>query len=72
MKYLHKGDKVCVHGDLLLREYVDKQGVNRSALQVTASEVEFMTARTNMSDNQKTNQEASNPTPPDDEDDLPF
>ena len=44
-KYLHKGDKVSVLGDLILQEYVDKQGVTRAALQVTASEVEFMTPR---------------------------
>ena len=44
-KYLHKGDKVCVFGDLFPQEYVDKQGIARFALQVTASEVEFMSPK---------------------------
>lgn len=40
-KYLHKGDKVTVVGDFVDRKYKDKNGVERSSLQVTASDVEF-------------------------------
>ena len=43
-KYLHKGDRVCVIGDLLFRTYRDKNGQERAAMQVTMSDVEFLSS----------------------------
>lgn len=40
-QYLHKGDAVTVTGDLSQRTYVDRDGQNRTSLQITASHVEF-------------------------------
>ncbi len=40
-QYLHKGDQVTVNGDLSMRTYVDRDGQNRTALQISANHVEF-------------------------------
>jgi len=44
-QYLHKGDQVTVNGDLSMRTYVDREGQNRTALQITANHVEFSSRR---------------------------
>lgn len=44
-QYLHKGDQVTVNGDLSMRTYVDREGQNRTALQITANHVEFLSRR---------------------------
>ena len=41
-KYLHKGDRVCIVGDLTIRPYVDTKGQQRMSIDVTATEVEFL------------------------------
>lgn len=40
-QYLHKGDQVTVQGDLSLRTYVDREGQNRTSVQISANHVEF-------------------------------
>ncbi len=40
-QYLHKGDAVMVTGDLSQRSYVDRDGQNRTSLQISASHIEF-------------------------------
>lgn len=40
-QYLHKGDKITVCGDLCLRPYVDKQGVQRLSVQVNVTDIEL-------------------------------
>jgi len=45
LKYCHKGDLVAVAGDLFYREYVDQNGVNRASMQVTATDVQFLTPK---------------------------
>lgn len=44
-QYLHKGDPVTLYGDLSMRSYVDREGQNRSALQISANHVEFPSRR---------------------------
>ena len=44
-KYLAKGRKVAVVGELTARTYVDKSGETRISLEVTADEVEFLSPR---------------------------
>lgn len=43
-KYLKKGSKCAVVGNLSLRTYDGKDGLKRSVLDVTADDVEFLTA----------------------------
>lgn len=44
-RYLAKGRKVGVVGTLQMRSYEDKQGVKRTAYEVVADEVEFLTPK---------------------------
>ncbi len=62
-QYLHKGDQVTVNGDLSMRTYVDRDGQNRAALQISANHVEFPSRRNSV--------QAAEPTKSDD-DELPI
>jgi single-strand DNA-binding protein len=44
-RYLAKGKKVAVVGELQTRSYDDKQGVKRYVTEIVADEVEFLTPR---------------------------
>ena len=44
-KYLHKGDMIQLIGDLLIRTYKDKNGVDRTAVQITATDCEFLNTK---------------------------
>ncbi len=44
-KYAKKGNKVCVSGSIELRNYEDNQGVKRTAVDIVAQDVEFLTPR---------------------------
>ncbi len=44
-RYLSKGRKVCVIGEVTARAYEGKDGTLRASLEVTADEVEFLTPR---------------------------
>jgi len=41
-KYLHKGSKVYVEGRLTQRKYTDRDGVQRTSIDVTISEMEML------------------------------
>ena len=43
-RYLKKGKKVCIVGSLQNREYTDNNNVKRTATDVIASEIEFLSA----------------------------
>ena len=43
--YLHKGSKVYIEGRLTQRKYTDKNGVERTTVEVVASDVEFLTPK---------------------------
>lgn len=58
-KYLKKGSKVAVIGNLQNRTYEDKNGVNRTVTEISASEIEFLFTK---QDNHA----------PEEDDDLPF
>lgn len=53
-KFLHKGNKVCVVGSLQNRSYEDQNGVKRTFTDVVASEVEFLTPKSQQSDDGET------------------
>lgn len=44
-RYLAKGRKVAVVGDISLNKYKDANGLPRYSMEVTADEVEFLTSR---------------------------
>ena len=44
-RYLSKGKKVAIVGELQPRTYEDKNGVTRMSLDITADEVEFLTPK---------------------------
>jgi len=41
-KYLHKGSKVYVEGRLTQRKYTDREGVQRTSIDVTMTEMEML------------------------------
>lgn len=70
-KYLAKGKKVCVVGSLQNRSYEDKSGVKHTVTDVVASEIEFLSARSE--DEEKPGKKGEEPKlEPCDDDDLPF
>jgi len=43
--YLHKGSKVYIEGRLVQRKYTDKNGIERSTVDVIASDMEMLTPK---------------------------
>lgn len=43
--YLKKGQKVFIEGRLTTRKYTDKNGIERTAIDVIASDMEFLTPK---------------------------
>lgn len=43
--YLHKGSKIYIEGRLTQRKYTDKNGVERTSVEVIASDVEFLSGK---------------------------
>jgi single-strand DNA-binding protein len=41
-KYLHRGSKVYIEGRLSMRKYTDKEGIQRTAVEVIASDMEML------------------------------
>ena len=50
-KYFHKGQLVAVEGQIQTRSYQDKQGINRKAFEVVASNVHFAEAKRDQQNN---------------------
>ena len=46
-RYTKKGNKVAVVGSIQLRNYEDNQGVKRTAVDIIAQDVEFLTPKAN-------------------------
>ncbi len=44
-RYLHKGSKVYIEGRLTQRKYTDKEGVQRTAVEVIVSDVQFLDSK---------------------------
>lgn len=44
-KYLHKGSKVYIEGRLTQRKYTDRDGIQRTAVDVIANDVQFLTPK---------------------------
>jgi len=44
-KYLHKGSKVFVEGRLTQRKYTDREGIQRTSIDVTITDMEMLTPK---------------------------
>lgn len=48
-KFTRKGSKVAVMGSVQMRSYEDKNGIQRTAVDIVAQEVEFLNSRSSQS-----------------------
>ena len=44
-KYVHKGDKLYIEGELRTRNYTDKKGVTRYVIEIWAEKLELLTPK---------------------------
>ena len=44
-RYLHKGSKVYIEGRLTQRKYIDKNGLERTSVEVIANDMEMLTPK---------------------------
>ncbi len=44
-KYLHKGSKVYIEGRIQQRKYTDKNGIERNAMEIIASDMEMLDSK---------------------------
>lgn len=70
-RYTSKGKKVAVSGSIQLRNYEDNQGIKRTAVDIVAQEVEFLSPK---SETDEQPQPKKKPTLQecDDDNDIPF
>lgn len=68
--YLHKGDRVYVEGELVPRTY-EAKGETKVSLDVTASEIQFLSEKNSAQDSHSPNNSPAQPVSGND-DDLPF
>ena len=54
-KYLKKGNKVAIVGNLQNRSYEDKDGIKRNITEVIANEVEFLTPKSSEATDEEEN-----------------
>lgn len=78
-KYCKKGSKVAVLGSVQIRNYEDREGAKRTAVDIVAQDVEFLTQRSHSvdgQDNEAVTPKRSNRKPQlqafDDDSDIPF
>lgn len=71
-KYLAKGRKVGVVGEISLQQYTDANGLPRYSMDVQADEVEFLTPRTEQADAPPAPEQANAWAGDDPGSDLPF
>lgn len=53
-RYAHKGNKIAVSGSIELRNYEDRDGIKRTAVDIVVQDVEFLTPRQSDSGNDET------------------
>ena len=84
-RYFHKGSMIAVEGSIQTRNYTDKNGQNRKAVEVVANNVSFCGSKAETGNAAPQQQEYNQPAPSystadssdfeeilDDDDDLPF
>lgn len=75
-KYFHQGDMIAIEGSLQSRKYTDKDGNNRIAIEIVASNISFCGGKNGGNANTATTNDAlatmvAN-APSEDNDELPF
>lgn len=68
-KFIKKGSKVAISGDIQIRNYEDKEGNKRTSVDVVADAVEFLDKRSDSSYDQTSNNVEMKPIT---DDSLPF
>ncbi len=63
-KYVHKGDKLYIEGELRSRSYTDKKGMTHYVTEIWASNMEMLTPRQQSSSQQPPAQTSASPFPP--------
>lgn len=73
-KFLKKGNRVCVSGELVIRPYVDKDGVKRQSVEIDALGIDLVETKAESDGNTQTSAPAAPAkfTPVESPDDLPF
>lgn len=76
-RYCKKGHKVAVVGSIQMRSYEDREGVKRTAVDIVAQDVEFLTQRARDDDGQDRAQPYNRGNKPqlepfEDDGDIPF
>jgi single-strand DNA-binding protein len=75
-KYFHQGDMIAIEGSLQSRKYTDKDGNNRIAIEIVASNVSFCGGKNSGNTNTATTNDAPATmvanAPSEDNDELPF
>lgn len=71
-KYLRKGKKLFVRGELQFRQYDDKDGIKRTAAEISAEEVEFLSPADESKGNPYTPSTVQKTPVYEDDPDLPF
>ncbi len=72
-KYLKKGNKVAICGNLQTRSYENKEGVKVNIFEIVADEVEFLTSKSQAeSENETVKDDQVAELQPVEDDDLPF
>lgn len=61
-KYVHKGDKLYVEGELRYRTYTDKKGATHKVAEIWASNIEMLTPRSQSNSNVPLNTNGPQPT----------
>lgn len=75
-KYFHQGDMIALEGSLQSRKYTDKDGNNRIAIEIVASNISFCGGKNGGNANTATTNDAPATmvanVPSEDNDELPF
>lgn len=73
-RYAKKGNKVAVSGSIEMRNYEDSEGVKRVAIDIVAQDVEFLTPKQNLGEENGDRATARKPALQafDDDSDIPF
>ena len=72
-KYLRKGDRTAIVGRISTRNYEDDEGNNKTIIEVNADEIEFLTTKSERSDENKAKaEEMRSEMEKSDDEDLPF
>lgn len=73
-RYQKKGSKIAVYGSIQIRDYEDRDGIRRTAVDIVANDVEFLSARSSEETDEMPRSGRNRPTlqAMDDDSDIPF